>query len=84
MKMGNFTYWIEILSTKTYVCVRLMECNWIITDHNVSVEWDTSMIFPYHYDTDGFDQASHVVICDEPRILLQREKIAVGCLVQRG
>ncbi|XP_052701633.1 uncharacterized protein LOC128178481 isoform X2 [Crassostrea angulata] len=53
-------------------------------DHNVSVEWDTSMIFPYHYDTDGFDQASHVVVCDEPRILLQREKISVGCLVQRG
>ncbi|XP_052701639.1 uncharacterized protein LOC128178484 [Crassostrea angulata] len=52
--------------------------------HNVSVEWDTSMVFPYHYDTGGDDQASHVVVCDDPRILLQREKIAVGCLVQRG
>ncbi|XP_052696521.1 uncharacterized protein LOC128175139 isoform X1 [Crassostrea angulata] len=52
--------------------------------HNVSVEWDTSMVFPYHYDTDGNDQSSHVVVCDEPRILLQRENIAVGCLVKRG
>ncbi|XP_065943342.1 uncharacterized protein [Magallana gigas] len=55
-----------------------------IVYHNVSVEWDTSMVFPYHYDTGGDDQGSHVVVCDEPRILLQREKIAVGCLVQRG
>nr|XP_034324483.1 uncharacterized protein LOC105344997 [Crassostrea gigas] len=53
-------------------------------DLNLSIEWDTSMIFPYHFDTDGDLGRSNVVVCDEPRILLQREKIAVGCLVQRG
>lgn len=49
-------------------------------DLNISVEWDTGMIFPYHFDT---NQQSHVVVCDEPRVL-RREKIAVGCLVERG
>lgn len=50
---------------------------------NISVEWDTGMIFPYHFDTNGDHHQSNVVVCDEPRIL-QREKIAVGCLVERG
>lgn len=54
-----------------------------VLDLNISVEWDTGMIFPYHFDTNGDHQQSHVVVCDEPRIL-QREKIAVGCLVERG
>lgn len=52
-----------------------------VTGLNISVEWDTTMIFPYHFDT-NYHQ-SNVVVCDEPRIL-QREKIAVGCLVERG
>lgn len=51
-----------------------------VLDLNISVEWDTGMIFPYHFDT---NQQSHVVVCDEPRVL-RREKIAVGCLVERG
>lgn len=50
---------------------------------NIIVEWDTSMVFPYHFDRYGFHQLSHVVVCDVPRVL-QTEKIAVGCLVQRG
>lgn len=52
-----------------------------VTDLNISVEWDTDMIFPYHFDTNHHQ--SNVVVCDEPRIL-QRENIAVGCLVERG
>lgn len=52
-----------------------------VTGLNISVEWDTTMIFPYHFDTNHHQ--SDVVVCDEPRIL-QREKIAVGCLVERG
>ncbi|XP_011451253.3 uncharacterized protein [Magallana gigas] len=50
---------------------------------NLLVEWDTSMVFPYHFDKYGFHQISNVEVCDVPRVL-QTEKIAVGCLVQRG
>ncbi|XP_052699569.1 uncharacterized protein LOC128177080 isoform X1 [Crassostrea angulata] len=53
-------------------------------DHfNLLVEWDTSMVFPYHFDKHGDHQKSNVVVCDVPRVL-QTEKIAVGCLVKRG
>lgn len=48
--------------------------------NSVYVEWDTCMRFPYHFETSA---NSKVVVCNEPRILL-RERIAVGCLVERG
>lgn len=54
-----------------------------IADFNLLVEWDTSMVFPYHFDKYGDHQKSNVVVCDVPRVL-QTEKIAVGCLVKRG
>ncbi|XP_062601131.1 uncharacterized protein LOC134262818 isoform X3 [Saccostrea cucullata] len=48
----------------------------------IYVEWDTGMRFPYEYMEDS--QEENVIIpCNEPRIL-QRENIAVGCLVKRG
>lgn len=53
-------------------------------DHfNLIVEWDTSMVFPYHFDKNGEHQRSNVEVCDVPRVL-KTEKIAVGCLVKRG
>ncbi|XP_061168833.1 uncharacterized protein LOC133178087 [Saccostrea echinata] len=48
----------------------------------VNVEWDTTMRFPYRYDPSDPNQCA-VIICNEPRIL-QRENIAVGCVVKRG
>nr|XP_022335016.1 uncharacterized protein LOC111131672 [Crassostrea virginica] len=54
--------------------------HWDQRPNFVYVEWDTCMRFPYHFETSA---NSKVVVCNEPRILL-REKIAVGCLVERG
>ncbi|XP_061168825.1 uncharacterized protein LOC133178076 [Saccostrea echinata] len=55
--------------------------NWS-RDGWIYVEWDTGMKFPYEYDTENVNSGD-IVITDEPR-LLQRESIAVGCLVQSG
>ncbi|XP_062596394.1 E3 ubiquitin-protein ligase Ufd4-like [Saccostrea cucullata] len=48
----------------------------------IYVEWDTGMRFPYEYIEDS-QEVNVIIPCDQPRIL-QRENIAVGCLVKRG
>ncbi|XP_062614335.1 uncharacterized protein LOC134276069 [Saccostrea cucullata] len=52
------------------------------SDGGVNVEWDNTLKFPYQYDPDD-QRLCSVIVCDEPRIL-QREEIAVGCVVKRG
>ncbi|XP_062614373.1 uncharacterized protein LOC134276111 [Saccostrea cucullata] len=57
-----------------------------VTGHSVLnagwlyVCWDHGLTFNYRYG----DLFSDVEVCDEPRILCSNEKIAPGCLVQRG
>lgn len=50
----------------------------------INVEWDTGLSLLYRYGNDGIMTAYDIEPSDEPRILLEDQPIAVGCLVRRG
>ncbi|XP_061168837.1 uncharacterized protein LOC133178091 [Saccostrea echinata] len=49
----------------------------------INVEWDNGNRLNYRYGYNGEFEAYDLTICDEPRVL-EKGKVAVGCLVRKG